>query len=235
MAFSFCLCSIAPSAEVIPKKQKASEGNLDGTQKLKTNFVVDTDSDCYYISAKALLAKEKVPGLIILHCNGATAGDLDTFRFISDSLGWALATCHSSRNHRSVYLNDASIVHTINKLISEYPVDSSKVFLFGFSGQGSQAIASMFLHPDLIQGVVAICAHKGALPLARADALRGKFAYLVTRKNDWNRMDNNFMFQAFTSWGVRCTLVVTPGKHGAGSRNEAFFGCEWINRACVNR
>ena len=54
----------------------------------------------------------------------------------------------------------------MTSLLARYPVDPSRVFLFGFSGQGVQALATLFLHPKLVRGVVAVCPHSAAVPLA---------------------------------------------------------------------
>ncbi|MBM3323563.1 hypothetical protein FJY69_08825 [candidate division WOR-3 bacterium] len=91
-------------------------------------------------------------------------------RLVGDSLGWVMATCHRTRNRRDVRLNDRDIVRTVTKLLANPRVDSNRVFLFGFSGQGVQALATMFLHPDLVRGVVAVCPHDGAMARAEAGA-----------------------------------------------------------------
>lgn len=199
------------------------------------SIVCDGDSDCYYLPSSATVTKEKVPGLILLHCNGATAEDLDTFRFIGDSLGWILATCYASRNHRDIYLNDAAVVKTISKLLKSYPADSNQIFLFGFSGQGVQALATMSLHPELVRGVITVCAHQAALNLTIPELLNNHFVYLVTRNQDWNLMPNYQMYLWFNSWGIACTLVVTPGEHSAGSWQEILSGCHWLNRQKLSK
>ncbi|MEO0067649.1 MAG: hypothetical protein ABIK23_00720 [candidate division WOR-3 bacterium] len=190
----------------------------------------DADSDCYYLPSQAIVAKKKAPALILLHCNGATREDLDTCRLIGDSLGWILATCHSSRNHRDIHLNDGDIVKTINKLLRYYPVDTSRIYLFGFSGQGVQALATMFLHPELVRGVITVCAHQAALNLAMPELLDNHFVYLVTRNQDWNLMANYQLYWELKSWGVTCTLAVTAGEHSAGSWREILYGCYWLSQ-----
>ncbi|MBN2465349.1 hypothetical protein JXD38_06970, partial [candidate division WOR-3 bacterium] len=109
-------------------------------------------------------------------------------------------------------------------------VDPSRVFLFGFSGQGVQALASMFLHPDLVRGVVAVCPHAAAVPLAVWEELQGHLAYLVTREKDWNRADNEKMYQLFNENGLFAELKTTPGEHGNGPAVEVLTGCRWLSR-----
>ncbi len=190
----------------------------------------DSDSDCYYVPPQVTTANETVAGLILLHCNGATATDLDTFRLIGDSLGWILATCHASRNHRDSYLNDEDIIKTISKLLKSYPVDANRIFLFGFSGQGVQALTTMLLHPELVRGVITVCAPQTAMNLAIPELLNDHFIYLISRSQDWNLMANYQMYLQFESWGVACTLVVTPGEHSAGSWKELLLGSQWLSR-----
>ena len=198
---------------------------------LSKGVVCDSDSDCFYVPPRVAKAGGRVPALAILHCNGAVPKDLDTFRLIGDSLGWIEATCHATRNHRSTDSNDVDIVRTIQKLLTRYPVDSSRLFLFGFSGQGVQALATMFLHPDLVRGLVAVCPHAAAVPLAVWDELQGHLVYLVTRQHDWNRIENEKMHQLFNENGVQTELRTTPGEHGNGPATEILAGCRWLNDA----
>jgi predicted esterase len=123
------------------------------------------------------------------------------------------------------------IVRTIHKLLTRYPVDSSRLFLFGFSGQGVQSLATMFLHPDLVRGLVAVCPHAAAVPLAVWEELQGHLVYLVTRKQDWNRADNEKMYRLFNENGVLTEIKTTPGEHGNGPAPEVLTGCRWLNQA----
>jgi predicted esterase len=198
---------------------------------LPKGMVCDADSDCFYVPPRLAKSSGPLPALLVLHCNGAVPRDLDTFRLIADSLGWIEATCHATRNHRSTDSNDVDIVHTIHKLLTRFPVDSSRLFLFGFSGQGVQALATLFLHPDLVRGLVAVCPHSAAVPLAAWDELQGHFVYLVTREKDWNRAENEKMYRLFNENGVTTELATTPGEHGNGPASEALAGCRWLNLA----
>lgn len=189
----------------------------------------DADTDCFYMPGAAATGA-LAPCLLILSCTGAMPVDLDTLRIVADSLGWVLATCHATRNHRSGELNDRDVVRTLGKL-RRLRVDTTRVFVFGFSGQAVQALAAMFRHPDLVRGVVATCAHAGALPLADWPSLSGHAAYLVSRRKDWNRTDNERMYRLFNENGLASKLVVTPGEHGPGSCRELLAGCRWLAAA----
>lgn len=204
---------------------------------LTSTVICDADSDCYFIPKRLFTEKShKVPGLIVLHCNGATKNDLDSFKIIGDSLGWAVAVCHSFKNHRDAYLNDIDICRTAEKFVRIGPVDSSKIFLFGFSGQGVQALTTLLLHPNIFRGVIGVCAHKGALAVKNdAEFLNRHLIYLVTRIKDWNRYDNYEMVETFQSWGAVCTLIVTHGEHSPGSRMEVLAGCRWFNQKLMGR
>jgi len=197
---------------------------------LPRGIICDSDSDCFYVPPQVAEARAPVPALVILHCNGAVPKDLDTFRLVADSLNWVAATCHATRNHRSTDSNDFDIVRTVHKLAAQYPVDPNRVFLFGFSGQGVQALASMFLHPDLVRGVVAVCPHAGAVPLAVWEELQGHRAFLVTREKDWNRADNEKMYRLFNENGLVSLLWTTPGEHGNGPAVEVLTGCRWLSQ-----
>lgn len=182
--------------------------------------------DLFYAPSKA---GEPMPALIVLSCTGATKADLDSCKPIADSLGWALATCAKSRNHRDARFNDHDIMMTYSALAGKYPIDRSRVFIYGFSGQGVQALTSVFLHPEAFRGAVSICGHDGAMGLARWEELQGKAFYLVTRQKDWNREANGRMDSALRRAGIKDTLVITKGKHEPKGFREALEGCRWLD------
>ena len=187
----------------------------------------DADSDCFYLPDS--LAGEAAPGLVVLHCNGALPINLDTMTIVADSLGWVMASCHATRNRRDPMLNDADIVRTTRKLLSGFPVDSSRVFVFGYSGQGVQAMASLFLHPELYRGVAATCAHQGAMPLAVWETLADKCVYLATRAEDWNRAGNEWMHVELNGHGVKTELSMAEGVHQPGPATELLEACRWLD------
>ncbi len=182
--------------------------------------------DLFYLPPAA---KKPVPALVILSCTGATRADLDSCKIVADSLGWALATCARSRNHRDSRFNDYDIMSTCSALVSKYPVDSGRVFIYGFSGQGVQALMAVFLHPEAFRGAVTVCAHDGAMELARWEELRGKAFYLVTREKDWNREANGRIDAAFKSAGIMDTLILAKGKHEPKGYGEVLRGCRWLD------
>lgn len=182
--------------------------------------------DIFYAPGKAA---KPMPALIILSCTGATRADLDSFKPMADSLGWALAACAKSRNHRDARHNDHDIMATYHKLVADHPVDEQRVFIYGFSGQGVQALMSVFLHPERFRGAVSICGHDGAMGLARPEDLAGKAFYLVTRGKDWNRKANLRMDAAFRRAQVRDTQIITKGKHEPMGFREVFIGCKWMD------
>lgn len=193
-------------------------------------MICDPDGDCFYVPSAVRMIKHRVPTLLVFHCNGATAADLDSFKKIGDSLNWVIATCHRVRNHRGILSNDSAAVETIKKLLRFCSVDSEQIFLFGYSAQGVQALASMYLHPELIRGVITVCAHTGAQVLAEPGTLKQHYAYLVTRIGDWNRVANYELNRDLNLWGIRCTLAITPGEHHAGSWQEVLAGCRWLQK-----
>ncbi len=210
----------------------APAGGVESSLPL-AGVVSDADSNWYYVPDS--VGETRVPGLVVLHCNGAGRADLDSVRIVADSLGWALAACRASRNHRDIALNDADVVKTIRKFTGDFPVDSRRVFVFGFSGQGVQALATMFAHPELVRGVMSVCGHRGAVELADWTVLGRNLAYLVTREEDWNRAENEIMLRLFNSQGLLTELVMTPGEHGTGNPPELLAGCRWLDRQSSGR
>ncbi len=207
----------------------------DSSIPVIAGFVCDADSDCFYVPRAvgekvASDPRTKFPALLVLHCDGARAEDLDSFRLVGDSLGWIVASCHATRNHRDMMRNDADIVRTAGKLLHNFPVDPEWLFVCGYSGQGVQALAAMFLHPEMFRGVITTCAHAGALELAEKETLTKHFAYLITRVADWNRVDNETMARLLGEYGVVTKLVVTEGEHTNGPRTEVLEACRWLAR-----
>jgi dienelactone hydrolase len=172
--------------------------------------------------------KGQAPALIITSCTGATKKDLDSNRAIADKLGWVICTSAKTKNHRDSRQNDRDIMETYRTLVTQYPVDTSKIFIYGFSGQAVQAMMEVFLHPDKFKGAVCICAHDGALGLPEWGSLKGHFFYLISREKDWNLEANWKMHWKFLAHDVKDTLIVTKGEHGPKTRRELFDGCRWL-------
>jgi len=200
------------------------------TTSIAEEISCDADSDCFYISPKIKKSNLRVPALFYLNCGGATAKDLDSIKIIGDSLKWILASCHESRNHRNSMLNDRDIVKTYKKLVRNNKVDSARIFIYGFSGMGVQALMEVFLHPEKFRGTVAVCAHSQAFSLAHWGNLYENLFYLVSRKRDWNLSENLLMHQKFQEYRVRDTLIITPGEHSIGDKFELLKACIWLDR-----
>ncbi len=190
------------------------------------NIVCDADSDCFYVPQDSLTSV--YPALIVLSCTGATAEDLDSILYIADSLNIILSTCHKSMNHRSVYLNDEDIMITYEKLMREYPVDVSRIFLYGFSGMAVQALITLFWHAPQFRGVIAVCGHQGAMQFAEWRELSGKYIYLISREKDWNLEDNQLMHGQFRNYTIGDTLLITQGEHKPPSKEELLDACIWL-------
>jgi len=190
----------------------------------------DADSDCYYVPSRVKKLNIAVPALIYLDCGGATAKNLDSIKIVGDSLKWVLASCHRSKNHRNSMLNDKDIVKTYQNLIKNYKVDASRIFIYGFSGMGVQALMELFLHPEMFKGVVAVCAHTGAMSLAQLENLQDHLIYLISRNQDWNLKENLLMHQEFQKNRIQDTLVITAGGHSIGDKYELLKACIWLNR-----
>ena len=172
----------------------------------------------------------RVPALLYLDCGGATTKNLDSIKIVADSLKWILAACHKSRNHRNSMLNDKDIVKTYQKLVKNYKVDTSRIFIYGFSGMGVQALMELFLHPEMFRGAVTVCAHTGAMRLAQLENLKDHLIYLVSRNQDWNLKENLLMHQEFQKYRIHDTLVITVGEHSLGDKYELLKACFWLNR-----
>jgi pimeloyl-ACP methyl ester carboxylesterase len=181
--------------------------------------------DLFYVPKKHVA---QAPALIITSCTGATQADIDSNRAVADSLGWVLATCAATRNRRGVWSNDRDLLATRAALAARYPVDTSRIFVYGFSGQGVQALMAVFAHPELFRGAVAICAHAQWLSLAKWETLIDSRFYLVSRWKDWNLEDSRIMHGQFRANGIRDTLVITSGRHEPKDRRELFRACQWL-------
>ena len=195
---------------------------------LSTKVFCDAESDCFYVPAGLKNSGKYFPALIILSCTGATERDLDSVLYIADSLGMVFATCHKSKNHRDIFLNDKNIMNTYEKLVRDYPVDGTQIFIYGFSGQGVQALMELFHNPKSFRGVIAACAHKGTISMAKWQELGDKSIYLISREKDWNLGDNKQMHNLFHFNNIQDTLVITPGEHMAATPRELFNACFWL-------
>ena len=188
----------------------------------------DADSDCFYLRDTVHLNATYHPALLLLSCTSATMQDIDSFQNIADSLDTILAACHASRNHQNILLNDIAIMKTVEKLVTKYPVDASMIYLYGFSGQGVQAMMSLFKHPTTFKGIISVCGHSGAMSMAQWQALKDKHIYLISRLKDWNIEENKNMHHLFQLNGILDTLVITKGKHSPPTNKELLNACIWL-------
>ncbi len=174
--------------------------------------------------------KKPAPALIITSCTGATQKDLDSNKAIADRLGWVICASAKTKNHRDAWQNDADIMATYKKLIADYPVDSNNIFIYGFSGQAVQAMVEVFLHPDRFRGAVCICAHNGAMGLARWGSLSGHYFYMISREKDWNLEATKSIHRELLLQSITDTLIVTEGQHEPKDRRELYDGCMWLDK-----
>jgi len=195
-------------------------------EELPPGVICDSDSDCFLLPSAPI--QEPVPVLIYLSCTGGKPWDIDSVRAVNDRLGWAIATCGKSRNHRSTALNEADILRLQAKLEMTGQIDKSKMFLFGFSGQGAQALGAALRYPELFAGAITDCAHTGGITHFGPEISANQLFYIITKTDDWNRQHNENLHALFVDYGIRDTLIITPGEHGIGPASEVFDGCSWI-------
>lgn len=190
-------------------------------------IVCDVDSDCFYVPKNSDV-QAYLPALIVLNCTGATIEDVDSLIDVADSLNMIVASCHASRNHRGIFLNDQDIMKTYEKLAGNYNIDPLRVFVYGFSGMGVQAMMSLFIHAPYFRGALSVCAHKGAMSYAEGCEFSDKCIYLISREKDWNLGDNQQMYFQLKDHGIRDTLVITSGEHMPAGKKEILDACIWM-------
>lgn len=71
--------------------------------------------------------------------------------------GWATRW----KDTESIKLHHRNLLRLIDRVSREYPVNSDKIFLLGFSQPVALNYRFVFTHPDTIRGVIAVC---GGLP-----------------------------------------------------------------------
>lgn len=187
----------------------------------------DADSDCFLLPGAPL--NKTVPALIYLSCTGGKPWDIDSVRAVFDELGWAIATCGKSRNHRAAIENERDILRLREKLAATDVVDKSHIYLFGFSGQGAQALGTALRYPNLFGGAITDCAHTGGITYFDPKASAQQDFYIITKTEDWNRVHNENLHKLLQDNNIRDTLIVEVGEHGIGPALEVFRGCRWIN------
>ena len=166
--------------------------------------------------------------LLYLSCTGGKQEDIDTARFVADSLGWNIAVCSNSKNHRNPELNEQDILNLVEELI-EYPqVDPYKIVIYGFSGQGAQALATALKFPQKFGGIITQCAHQGLLSKPDWQGAAGMPVLLITRQQDWNRESNEEMAQTFEKSGLQVKLLITTGEHKIGDAKELLENCKMM-------
>ncbi len=168
--------------------------------------------------------------LLYLSCTGGSEADIDTAKIVFDSLGWNIAVCAKSKNHRDFSLNEQDILNLMDELLTFPEVDTYKIIVYGFSGQGAQALGTVLKFPLKFAGVITQCAHHGDIQNPDWDNAIGLSVLLVTREDDWNRSSNEQMAQIFDKNGLNVKLMMTPGKHGIGNAKELFEECKIMEK-----
>ncbi len=158
--------------------------------------------------------------LLYLSCTGGNKGYIDSLRHIYDSLGWNIAVCGKSKNHRDPALNENDILLLVNELLQYPQVDSYGIVIYGFSGQGAQALATALKFPLLFGGVITECAHHGLLNSIDWKYAIGLAVLLVTRETDWNRKANEQIEKVFLGKNLNVRLLITAGEHRISSFPE---------------
>jgi predicted esterase len=186
----------------------------------------DSDSNCYLLPQGPI--SEPVPALIYLSCTGAKPENIDSVKSLADSLGWAIATCAKSRNHRDGMKNEVDIINLVSKLKETLKVDPERIVLFGFSGQGAQAWGTALRHPNLIRATVTQCAHTGGITWFSPKASKDQLFYIITRTQDWNYPFNDHFEKTMKEKGIATYFEQTPGEHAIGPHSKILRSCRWI-------
>jgi len=188
-----------------------------------------TDSEGNIFALQPESGKQKGT-LLYLDCNGGSIEDIDTSRFVFDSLGWNIAVCGKSKNHRSAIINREDILALVDYLQSLPQVNPLRIVIFGFSGQGAQAIGTALQFPNLFGGIITECAHHGGITNPNWNDAGGLPIILITRETDWNREHNERMADLLTQNGLIVQLIVTEGEHHIGDSSELFEACKLMNK-----
>jgi predicted esterase len=188
----------------------------------------DPDSDCILLPETPLAVP--VPALIYLSCTGGKPWDIDSVREIHNELGWAIATCGKSRNRRATDINEDDILHLHAKLERTGKVDKNRIYLFGFSGQGAQAIGTVLRHPNLFAGAVIDCAHTGGVTFFCEEASANQAFYIITKTEDWNREYSEKLHKLFVNFDIRDTLIIEKGEHAIGPAEDILRACRWFEK-----
>ncbi|MCD6530812.1 hypothetical protein J7K99_00020 [bacterium] len=198
-----------------------------GAQSLDLpNYFVDSNSNIYMLYPMATYPR---PVLLYLDCRGAQLEDLDTALAVYDSLGWNVVVCGKSRNHRAPRLNESDIINLDRNLRYFPQIDTNRIVLFGFSGQGAQAWGTGLRYPRLFAGIITECAHTGLIyspDIVHAGHLH---FIIITREDDWNRDFNEMMYEALRDVGIDAHIIITPGEHHIGDSSELYNACKLMD------
>ncbi|MGC9316109.1 MAG: hypothetical protein ACP5G4_10875, partial [bacterium] len=136
-----------------------------------------------------------------------------------------------SRNHRAGNLNEEDILRLRAKLERTGQIDKNRIYLFGFSGQGAQAVGTALRHPDRFAGAVIDCAHTGSISHFDPQSSAHQAFYIITKTEDWNREHSEQLHRVFADSGIRDTLIIDEGEHAIGPSSDVLRGCAWLEQA----
>ena len=132
-------------------------------------------------------------------------------------------------------MNEKDILDFVSELYRYPEIDPHRIVLYGFSGQGAQALGTALRFPTVFGGIITQCAHHGLIKNSNWRGAKGLPVVLVTREKDWNRESNEQMADLFRKQGLKVKLITTSGEHHIGNAKELYRDCKIMRDMMIGK
>lgn len=195
---------IAASAVLI----QACSTTPDTTGKMETKTCAADTSIQYSVYAPQAKEGEKLPVIIFFDPHSQGYLPVEAYAKLADKYGYILFGSNNLRNGMTAGQTEKIVKGMLEEVLTQYPVDTKRVYMSGFSGGAK--IAMMYgLNMPEVHGVAA-CGGT-VVPNVRPDST---FCYVSLVGNcDFNYLDMQQTLAAFSNMKLPFTSVIFDGKH----------------------
>lgn len=184
-------------------------------------------------------AKKALPVVLYISPGGAPGGAWKSFEPACKALGMIYAAPFGAGNDCPPKQRVRIVLDVLDDIRKNYPTDPDRTYLTGFSGGGRMACVVGFALPELVGGVMPLCAG-GELrdePWLRHRAIDRLSVALVTGTGDFNKGEvERLRGPLLKEIGVRTKVWTQPGLgHGVPDSKTLLNALRWLDEGAAKR
>lgn len=198
----------------------------------------DSTRQAYEVYVPPRLDPKKSHPLVLVIPAGAAPAGWPQFRPLCERQGIVFASPKNAGNETPLPRRVRIVLDVLDDLRRQLPIDPDRTYLAGFSGGGRVACGIAFALPELIGGVMPICAAEALReePWLRRRVRDRLSVALVTGETDFNRGEIElFRGPMLRDVGVRTRWFVAPGGHAIPDAKTLGPAIAWLEEGAADR